>query len=260
MKPSTCLTATELAFAAGGVARVAGLNLSVRGGEVLGLLGPNGAGKSTALNLLAGITTASAGQVCLNGLDLQQMPAPQRACKLAFLPQQSAVHWPLTVERLVWLGRLPHRRAADNSAARDRQAVEHALALTGMTALRERSFDTLSGGERMRAVVARMLAVQAPVLLADEPVSGLDPHYQLEFMELFAARARAGAAVVLVLHDLTLASRYCDRVLLMHCGRKVAAGPPAEVLVAERLREVYRIEALHGSHQGCEFVLPWSTP
>jgi len=233
------------------------VDIDVACGEVLGLIGPNGAGKSTLLKVLAGLTSEYTGMVVFAGDDLRDIHRRTRARQIAFLPQDAEVHWPLSVRSVAELGRLPHRRSLRGFTVQDATAVETALCRTETDRLADRTMETLSGGERMRALVARLLAVQAGVVLADEPVTGLDPYFQLEFMDLFAEEARAGRAVVLVLHDLALAARYCHRLLLLHQGCTVAQGAPDEVLTEYNLQHVYRIDAVAGSHEGQPYVVPW---
>ena len=194
----------------------------------------------------------------------QSVPARSRpprrdfAAKVAYLAQGGAVHWPLTVERIVALGRLPRLSAFERISEVDREATEAAMARTDVSHLRDRSVTTLSGGERARVMIARALAGEPQVLLADEPVAALDPYHQLQVMEFLAEFAEDGAAVLVVLHDLTLAARFCDRLVLIDAGRPVAEGPPEEVLSAENLRETYHVEAELGRRQGEPFVVPWS--
>lgn len=257
MTTNDCLTAQAICVVRDGVRILEAVDFSLKRGEVLGLLGPNGAGKTTLLSALAGVLPTDAGVISIDGVQAEQLNHQRKAQRVAYLPQDAPVHWPLTVESVVALGRLPFRRVAANSAADDAAAIEQALVLTEMTDYRHRTLNTLSGGERMRALVARMLAVQADVLLADEPVTGLDPYFQLEFMDLFVAQAQAGRGVALVLHDLALASRYCDRVLLLDQGRVVGEGTPGEILSESNLQRVYGVEAVHGEHDGEVFVLPW---
>ena len=257
MNVSGCLIAQGVSVARDNVPILQQVDFSLHRGEVLGLLGPNGAGKTTLLSVLAGVSAADSGLISFDGRPVAQLSHQRRAQAVSYLPQDAPVHWPLTVENVVALGRLPYRQETGNTATDDAAAIEQALALTEMTDYRHRTLNTLSGGERMRALVARMLAVQADVLLADEPVTGLDPYFQLEFMDLFVAQARADKGVALVLHDLALAARYCDRVLLMHHGQVVGDGPPDEILSEAHLQSVYRVEAVRGAHAGESFVLPW---
>jgi len=251
------LRGSNINVAVPGATLLDGVDIDVMPGEVLGLIGPNGAGKSTLLKVLAGVLDEYHGQVTIGGADARHLQRRIRAQQIAFLPQDAEVHWPLSVLSVVELGRLPHRRSLQSLTPDDAQAVQSALLRTETDMLRHRTMDTLSGGERMRALVARLLAVQAQVLLADEPVTGLDPYFQLEFMDLFAEEARQGRAVVLVLHDLALAARYCDRLVLLHDGKSVEQGTPELVLTEQNLQSVYRIEALAGTHDSQPYVVPW---
>ncbi|MBM3487779.1 MAG: ABC transporter ATP-binding protein [Alphaproteobacteria bacterium] len=233
-----------------------GVSIAAEPGVLLGLIGPNGAGKSTLLRVLAGIERPTAGRVTLDGAALETIPGAVRARRIAYLAQGSTVHWPLTVERLVALGRLPHRSRFGAETETDRAAIGRALAKTETAALRDRPVSSLSGGERMRALIARALVVDAAILLADEPVAGLDPYHQLQLLELLRTRADAGGAIVVVLHDLTLASRFCDRLALLDAGTRVASGAPDAVLSVANLARVYRISALTGTHDGTPYIVP----
>jgi iron complex transport system ATP-binding protein len=237
------------------------VDLDVRAGELFGLIGPNGAGKSTLVKAIAQLVPHD-GRILVGGERLDRLPARERACRLAYLSQDDRLQWPIAVRDLVALGRHPYRgswwRGAGAASADDRRAVERALRATDVWRLRERRADTLSGGERARARLARVLAVEAPLLLADEPVAALDPLHQLQVMELLHAQCRAGTAAIVVLHDLTLASRFCDRLLLLDQGAPVAAGTVAEVLSTENLRRVYGIRALLGEQAGQRYIVPWA--
>ncbi|NKN34307.1 ABC transporter ATP-binding protein [Marichromatium bheemlicum] len=232
--------------------------LALEAGELLGVVGPNGSGKSTLVKAIAQLLPHR-GAVWLDGDSLARLSARQRARRLAYLGQDDGVRWPTSVADLVALGRHPWQSGGwgGASAARDREAVERALDAAEVEALRERRLDTLSGGERARARLARALAVEAPLLLADEPIAAADPRHQLRIMELLRAHCTRGAGVVLVLHDLTLASRFCDRLLLLHQGQVLAQGRPEQVLDAAKLRTAYGIEVLGGSHQGERYLIPW---
>jgi iron complex transport system ATP-binding protein len=251
------LAGSNLHVSLDAVAVLHGVSISAAPGEIVGLIGPNGAGKSTLLRTLAGIELPSQGTVELRGRDITAIKAAQRARQIAYLPQASEVYWPLSVANLVGLGRVPYRKLFASLSQVDEQAIESALAKTELQTLRTRTVGTLSGGERMRALVARMLAVEADILLVDEPVAGLDPYYQIQFMDVFAAEARQGRAVVLVLHDLSLAARHCDRVVLLDAGKVAASGTPEEVLTKDQISAVYRVEALRDQHEGELLVLPW---
>ena len=213
------------------------VTLSVAAGDCIGLIGPNGAGKTTLLRAALGIERF-AGRSSLAAL-----PAAARAQAASFLPQARQIAWPVDVETLVGLGRLPHAGARPGPA--DAAAVDAALARMGLEGFRHRIATRLSGGEQARVLIARALAQETPLLLADEPIAGLDPAHQLSSMEVFAGLAAEGRGVMVALHDLGLAARFCTRLVLMHMGRVVADGPPAAVLSDENLAAVFRIRAWH---------------
>ncbi len=215
-----------------------GVSTSVRAGEVVGILGPNGAGKSTLLKAALGLLPAT-GTVRLLGDALDQLSAGERARRVAYVPQERDVAWSLDVTAIVALGRLPHRPAFAALTSEDHLAIDNALAATDLTTLRDQPITALSGGERARALIARALAQQAPILLADEPTSGLDPAHQLMLLALFRKLAGEGAAIALSIHELHLAARWCDRVVLLDAGRIAASGSPDDVITRHNIREVY---------------------
>lgn len=224
-------------------------------GGVIGLIGPNGAGKSTLVRAIAGLIPAD-GAILIDGAPVRTMPLRERARRIAYLPQGQAVHWPLMVERLVALGRLPHLAPFTRPGRADAQAIEGALTRTDLLGLRDRPVDELSGGERARVLLARALAVEASLLLVDEPLAALDPSHQIEVMALLGAEAARGATVIVVLHDLTLAARWCDRLLLIDQGMLVADGKPIDVLTAERIGAVYGVAAHIGEAEGEPLIVP----
>ena len=235
------------------------VDIAVQPGEVLGLLGPNGAGKTSLLRILAGMLDVDAGETLISGQQMSSVSRQDRARSIVYLAQDAEVHWPLSVASVVALGRLPHRRGIAALSPADHDAIVQALTATQTLQLADRRLNTLSGGERMRVLVARMLATQANVLLADEPVTGLDPFFQLEFMDLFTNEAAAGRGVVLVLHDLALALRYCDRVVLLDGGQVVAEGAPEQVLTQTALQQTYGVTSVSGTHDGQQYILPLSS-
>ena len=226
-------------------------------GALVGLIGPNGAGKSTLLRVLAGLRKCTRGHVHYDSRSLAKLSRPQLSQRLAYLAQRGPVAWPLTVERLVALGRVPHQMGWGRPDTRAASAIATALAETDMSQLSDRVVDTLSGGELARALLARALAVDGEALLADEPVAELDPYHQLQVMQILRARADSGQTVVVVLHEITLAARFCDRLVLLDRGRVVAAGAASEVLTDENLHATYRVRALRGEHDALHYVLPW---
>ncbi len=231
-------------------------------GEVTAVLGPNGAGKSTLLGCMAGLLRPSLGIVDLDGTPLTALPGDERARRIAFLPQIPEISWPVDVATLVALGRIPFRRCA--SDAENEAAVRRAMHATRTMQWSQRLVTTLSGGERARVLLARVLAGEADWILADEPFAGLDPAHQFEAAELLRSLASQGHGVVLTIHDLALAARIADRVVVLHRGSIVADGAPEAALTPATLREVYGIEAqwlsvrergvpliaIHGRHVG----------
>ena len=233
------------------------VDVTANGGEILGVVGPNGAGKSTLLRAMAGLRDCSAGTVRYDGRPRSELQSRWLSQQLAYLAQRGPVAWPLTVERLAGLGRIPHINgwsARDNAGA---ASIEAALTDTDTLHLRHRVLHTLSGGELARALLARALAVGGRALLVDEPVSELDPYHQLQVMQILRARADAGQTVVVVLHELTLAARFCDRLLLLDAGRVAASGSPRDVLTDEHLLSTYRVTVARGERDGAAYLVPW---
>lgn len=228
-------------------------------GEFVGLVGPNGAGKTTLLRALAGLVPPFAGRVVFDGRPLRDVARDERARRMAALFQGEPLGWPMRVREIVALGRLPHRRAFAGLDAADRAAIHRAMSLTGVAHLAERVGPTLSSGERMRVLLARAFAVEAEMLLADEPITALDPAHQLDAMTLLRTIAHHGTGVVAVLHDLTFAARFCDRLVVLNEGRIDADDRPADALADGLLHRVFGISAARGSHaDGTAYILPWS--
>ena len=246
MSASACnaiLQAHGVSVRLGGRPIVSDASLALRVNELTALVGPNGAGKTTLVRALAGLLP-SEGRIQIDGRDLASLPPRERARRIAYLPQGNVFHWPLPVADVVALGRHPHADPFSRVSDDDRAAVVRALAMTGTDGFAERPVTALSGGERARVALARALATQAPVLLADEPTVSLDPRHQLVVMGLLRDAARAGGAVLAVVHDLTLAARFADRVVVMDQGRIVADAPPAEALSSQRIAAVFGVETI----------------
>ncbi|MGW2767351.1 ABC transporter ATP-binding protein [Streptomyces sp. NPDC001275] len=237
--PGTAHAARSLAWTASGRAIVDGVTFAVPPGRFTALIGPNGSGKSTVLRLLAGLRRPSSGHALLDGSDVTALKRRDVARRLAFVAQETVSDLDTTVSEVVMLGRAPHRgRAA--TTEEDNRAVGQAMAAMGVTLLADRSWASLSGGERQRVNIARALAQQTPALLLDEPTNHLDISHRLDLMEMLS---RTDATVVAALHELDLAARYCDHLVLLHAGRVVAAGPPITVLTPRLLEQVYRVHA-----------------
>jgi iron complex transport system ATP-binding protein len=253
------LVTEHVRAALGGRAVLHDVSLSLRRRQLVALLGPNGAGKTTLLRALAGLIPA-AGDIRIGDDRVADLSVRERARRFAYLPQGHVVHWPLPVRDIVALGRYPHG-ATDPArlSAQDIAAVERAMAATDIVALADRPATELSGGERSRAVLARVLANEAPVILADEPTASLDPHYQIEVMRLLHRAAEDGALVIVVTHDLGLAARFADTILVLSDGRLAASGPPATALAPGVLAEVFRIAAFRAERDGAPVIVPWAS-
>lgn len=245
---------THLHASLGGARVLRDLALDLTGANFVGLIGPNGVGKTTLVRAIAGLIPFE-GTLTIDGVPLADMPPRTRAKRLAYLAQGAESHWPLSVARLVALGRLPHLEPFRKAQPTDEAAITRAMHLTDVESMATRDVLTLSGGERARVLLARALAVEAPLLLVDEPVAALDPYHQIGVMQGLVAYAREGRMVVAVLHDLSLAARYCDQLVLLNDGQVHAQGTPAEVLTPQNLRDVYRVEAdVSGEGSGLTIV------
>jgi iron complex transport system ATP-binding protein len=259
MSAPAFLSVDHMRVALGGHMVVDDVSLAIERGRMAALVGPNGAGKTTLLRALVGLAPMD-GVVRLDGEAVAALSIRERARRFAYLPQGQSVHWPLPVRDIVALGRYPHG-AADPAdlAPRDTAAIARAMAATDVAGLADRRVVELSGGERGRVLLARVLAVEAPVILADEPTASLDPRHQIEVMRVLAAAARAGAVVVVVTHDLGLAARFSDVVIVMKDGRVVADGPPRCAFKPEVLADVFRVGAFRDECDGEPVMVPWTT-
>ena len=235
---------------------VSGVDLDFGAGALVGVIGPNGAGKSTLARALLGLIALSGGSVAIDSTDIAELAPSRIARRIAYLPQGQELHWPLSVERLVGLGRLPHLAPFSRIGAVDQAAIDAAMRETGILPLHDRIANELSGGERARVMLARALATEAAALIVDEPLASLDPGHQIEVMTLLAGRARAGALVIVILHDLAAAARYCDRLVLLHEGKVAGDGKPGEVLSDEALAAVYGITAWRGAVGDMPLLVP----
>lgn len=207
--------------------------------QVVALLGPNGAGKTTLMRAGLGLLKPVAGKASLSGDDSATLTARQRALRAAYLPQRPQAAWPVSVESLVALGRFAHGAAPERLGERDRAAIDAAIEACALGPLRKRRMDEISGGERVRAHLARTLAQGAPLLMLDEPTAGLDPAQALGVAEILRAHANKGGAAVMATHDIALAARCADHVLVLREGRLLAQGAPLEALTPEIIAAAY---------------------
>lgn len=225
-------------------------------GQVTVVLGPNGAGKSTLLACLAGLRAPGSGDVLLGDVPRTKLNRRELARKIGFLPQSADIHWDIDVQTLVALGRFPHRARWGDTAA-DQAAVMQAMAATNVAGFAGRRVNSLSGGERARVLLARVLAGEPQWLLADEPLANLDPAHQLNGLDCLRDVASGGAGVVVVLHDLNHAARVADQVLLMRGGKVIAHGPAGEVLTAASITEAYGVSVhIAAAPDGSRFIIP----
>jgi iron complex transport system ATP-binding protein len=255
----TRLSANSLCVDLGRRRALSGVDLTLESGRFTVIVGPNGAGKTTLLRALAGLLAPSEGSVTLDGAPIARMRAAERARTIAYLPQSGGVAWPLPVASVVALGRLPHGEKPDSLTRAGNEAVAAAIAAADLRGFETRPATELSGGERARVLLARALATKAPVLLADEPVAALDPRHELIVLEVLKAQAKAGAMVVAIMHNLTLAARFADDIALVDSGRLKAHATPVEVLTEERLASSFGISA-HVSQEADGLVVVADRP
>jgi iron complex transport system ATP-binding protein len=240
----TLIQAQRLVLGYNGHEVIDQLDLTARPGELVGLIGPNGAGKTTVLRALAGLLQPRGGSVLIDEQSIDSLSSAARARCIGLIPQGETYVWPLTVQELVLLGRAPHRGWLLPMSGHDRTVVERALNLTLLTELRHRPVDKLSGGERQRVMIARALAQEPQVLLLDEPTANLDIHHQIRLLELVRRLVdKQSLTAIVAIHDLSLAARYCDRLVLLYRQHSHAIGKPEEVLTQENLRQVFDIDA-----------------
>ncbi len=246
----TELIAKDISISSGTQTLVKSASFSLRSGELIALLGPNGAGKTTLLKAALGAIQAETGQITLDGVRIANISALNRARKLTYLPQKRGLAWPNKVRDVVALGRYAYgANMGGRLREMDAQAVKHALVACDLTHLADRASHTLSGGELARMHCARAFATQAPLLIADEPVAALDPRHQFRVMDLMKTFVTNGGGALIVLHDLSLAAQYADRIIWMKAGEVISTGTVDETLTEDRLAHVYGIKAkINGRH------------
>ncbi len=258
MTVSAFLTARGLTVTLAGRLVLNDVWLALSSGHLVALVGPNGAGKTTLLRALAGLVP-SEGAIEVGGAALSSLTLRERARRFAYLPQGHIVHWPLPARDIVALGRYPHGTTDPaRLTPKDTEAVLRAMQATDVVEFSERRVTELSGGERSRVALARVLAVEAPVILADEPTASLDPRHQFDVMKSLRASADKGVLVIVVTHDLGLAARFADTVLVLSDGRLVSQGAPAEALSEKIMGDVFRISAYRAEYQREAVIVPWA--
>lgn len=234
------LSVSNISWGVGAASIVDDVSLEVREGEFLGLIGPNGSGKTSLMALLSGIRKPRSGEVILDGVPIGRMGRREVARHLALVEQQAETADRITARQAVELGRTPYLGPLSPWSANDDAVVEATLENVDMAHLAGRLWHTLSGGERQRLHIGRALAQQPKILLLDEPTNHLDIGHQIGLLDLVR---RQGLTVVAALHDLNHAAMFCDRIAVMQAGRLVAVGRPFEVLTADRIRDVFGVEA-----------------
>jgi len=245
---TSCLSLQDFTVHRGECPVVDQVSTELRAGDLVGLIGPNGAGKTTLMRGALGLLPHQGHS------SLSALPANARARAVAWLPQTREIAWPVSVETLVMLGRVPHLGAGQSPRGEDYAAVSDALAAMDLTGFATRPATALSGGEQARVLMARALAQNCPLIMADEPVAGLDPRHQIATLAHLKSLTQSGKAALVSLHDLSLAARFCDRLILMDRGQKIAEGPPEDVLTEDHLRRVFGITAhITQSEQGLIF-------
>ncbi len=244
MSSTSLLSASHVSYRSGGRDLLRDVSLALSGGEVVGLIGPNGAGKSTLIKVLAGLWRATDGDVSLCGRSIARYPRREIARLIAQVAQSNLLDAAFTARDVALMGRNPYLSRFAVESAQDRQIADDALRATDTLALADRVITTLSGGERQRVFLARALAQQPSILLLDEPTSNLDVRHQLEILALARELAQErGIGVLVAVHELSLAARFCDRLILLCEGAIIAEGTPAAVLTAENLARAFQIDA-----------------
>jgi iron complex transport system ATP-binding protein len=254
----TLLAAENLGVTLSARTVLSDVSLSLSPRHLVALVGPNGAGKTTLLRALAGLVP-STGAVHIRGDALTSLPLRERAKRFAYLPQGHVMHWPLPARDIVALGRFPHGVTDPaRMTEKDIDAVSRAMQAADVVEFADRRVTELSGGERSRVALARVLAVEAPVILADEPIASLDPRHQIDVMKSLRTAADGGVLVIVVTHDLGLAARFADHVMVLSAGRLVSQGTAADALSERVMHDVFRISAYRAEYRNESVIVPWA--
>ncbi len=249
-KKTRNIEVSDLNYRVNGKEIVSGLNFELISGELLGVVGPNGAGKSTLLRLLCRTLRPSSGTIFLEGKEISQHNPQQLYKKIAFLPQTLSFDFPFSVLDVVLIGRYPHLGVFENESAEDIEIAKQCLSLVDLDGFSHRNTMTLSGGESKRVSIARVLAQKTDFIFLDEPCSHLDIHHKFTIMEMLKSIALTGRSVLTVLHDLDIASKFCDRIVVLNEGEIVALGTPAESLCQKILLSVFRVRGIRDHTSG----------
>ncbi|MDG1438803.1 MAG: ABC transporter ATP-binding protein [Emcibacteraceae bacterium] len=251
----TCLKIDNISLDLENIPILENISATLNRGEVVGVIGPNGAGKSSLLRCILGLVKMKTGSVFIDEKNVDDLSLKERAQKMAYAAQGAPVHWPLTAEHIVGLGRVPHLNPWQKLSNVDQSIIDEAMEKTDCSSLKGRLVTTLSGGERARVLLARVLATAAPYILADEPVASLDPAHQLQIMEILKSLSKNDNGVLVVLHDLSLALRYCDRIILLNDGKMIAQDTPDVILNDDNLNNIFGIKASRWNDNGQDFLI-----
>ncbi|MFS0765532.1 heme ABC transporter ATP-binding protein [Peribacillus phoenicis] len=221
------------------------ITLHIKTGQFVGLIGPNGSGKSTLLKNASRILEPHTGSVHLDGRDLYRLSQKQTAREMAVVSQETSLTFDFSVQEMVWMGRHPHKRLFQGDSEKDRRIVNHALARVEMSGFEDRSFMSLSGGEKQRVLIARALAQEANIIILDEPTNHLDIRHQLQLLDLVK---KLDVTVLTALHDINLAAMYCDHIYVIQNGKVITSGTPEAVLTTKMIRKVFGVETEIGIH------------
>ncbi len=234
----------DLTFGYGSSLILKGINYKISQGDFVGIIGPNGSGKSTLLKLLSGVFKPKSGQIFLGEDILHQLHPKELACQMAVVPQSTEILYDFSAYEIVTMGRYPHQGRLSKEGKKDQEIVRQVMEQTGIWDLREQSVNSLSGGERQRVIIARALAQEPKLILLDEPTSSLDINFQIEIFDLMKELNQMGKTIIVVSHDLNLASQYCKRLVLLSKGQIYAQGTPDEVITVQNIRSVYNTEVV----------------